>query len=73
MHSVVLFEVPIGLPVLEALVHLAEVAAGSKTSNSVDAAALSIDLSVLTALKSTKLPSEAAPSDSRTHTTEEAD
>lgn len=72
--SVALVEVALGSPVLEALGHLAEVAAGSKKSNSVVAAAeLSTDLSILTTPMSTKLPSEAGPMDLRNHTVEEAD
>lgn len=75
LHSVVLVGVPLGSPVLEAPGHPAEVAAGSRKSNSVVAATelLSIDSSALAAPKSTTLPSEAGPLDSRTHTVEEAD
>lgn len=58
LHSVVLVGVALGPPVLEALGHLAEVAAGSKRSNSIVVAAelLSIDLSAPTAPKSMRLP-----------------
>jgi len=75
LHSVVvLVGVTLGLPVLEAPGHLAEVAAGSRKSNSVAAAELlSVDSSAPAAPKSTTLPSEAVPLDSRTHTVEEAD
>tara|TARA_B110001450_G_scaffold215101_1_gene208130 strand:- start:1176 stop:1469 length:294 start_codon:yes stop_codon:yes gene_type:complete len=75
LHSVVLVGVTLGSPVLEAPGHPAEVAAGSRKSNSVVAAAelLSVDSSTPAAPKSTTLPSEAGPLDSRTHTVEEAD
>ena len=76
LHSVVvLVGVTLGSPVLEAPGQPAEVAAGSRKSNSVVAAAelLSVDSSAPAAPKSTTLPSEAGPLDSRTHTVEEAD
>lgn len=77
LHSVAPVGVALGPPVLEALGHLAEVAAGSMKSNSIVAAAvaelLSIDLSALAAPESTTRPSEAGPLDLRTHTVEAAD
>jgi len=74
LHSVALVGVTLGSPVLEAPGHPAEVAAGSRKSNSVAAAELlSVDSSAPAAPKSTTLPSEAGPLDSRTHTVEEAD
>lgn len=74
LSSVALAGAVLGSPVLEALGHLAEVAAGSEKSNSVVAAAEpSVDSSTPTAPKSAMLPSKAHQLDLRSHTVEEAD